>query len=282
MSRNFRTLLEDRWSRGNFVCVGLDIDPAQISIEGVVVPESDAALLDFLTEFNRSVIDQTHDLVCAFKPQIAHYEALGRIGAIILEATVRHVQRVAPAVPIILDAKRNDIGDTALKYKKMAYEWLNVDAITLNPYLGIGALKTFLEEKDRGAIILCCTSNPEAREFQDLEVSTDWSPGGSMPLYQYVAAQVERTWNEHGNCALVVGATTPEKGRMVRQIAPEMPFLIPGVGKQGGDVHQIVKVCQDIRGRGMIINSSRAIIYDENPRAKTEELRKQINDARML
>lgn len=297
LRRDFRELLEARWAAGLAVCVGLDTEFERIpeAVRGRYPYPADVVV-----HFNYDIVEATHDLVCAFKPQIAFYEDLGPDGLAALRKTVVRINDVAPDVPVILDAKRGDIGSTNLGYVRMAFEYLEVDAITVNPYLGAEALKPFLEREDKGIIVLCRTSNPGAGEFQDLAVTPSWEderkwqlPSGPrgeqrptpMPLYKYVAYRVSREWNKLGNCAVVVGATYPEELREVRKIVGDMPILIPGIGAQGGDLENTVRAGRDNRGRGMIINSARGIIFaSDGPyfaqaaRRETLQLRNAVND----
>ena len=290
--RNFRKMLEAQWDKGNFVCVGLDSD-----IDKVLEIVNKGDYLETMCSFNRDRIEATRDLVCAFKINIAFYENRGNIGWFVLETTVKDIHKLAPDVPVILDAK-TDIGHSNLEYVYMAFNLLKVDAITVNPYLGAEALKPFLEQKGKGIIVLCRTSNPGAGEFQDLLVKpslneakswgiarssldvdnyTSWDIEDDMPLYQYVAYRVSREWNKNGNCALVVGATYPKELREVRKIVGDMPILIPGIGAQGGDIEKTVNAGKDSRGQGMIINSSRGIIFAKDPRQAAIELHNLIN-----
>ncbi|MBI2100869.1 MAG: orotidine-5'-phosphate decarboxylase [Candidatus Vogelbacteria bacterium] len=282
--RNFKQMLETQWSRGNFVCVGLDSEFDKIP-ECVRVGGNGDELLDVeftVSKFNERIVDATHDLVCAYKPQSAFYEALGDEGWRALRETIAYIHEVAPDVPVILDAKRNDIGNTSEQYARAVFDWLEVDAVTVNPYLGGEALQPFLARAEKGVIVLCRTSNPGAGELQDLAVL-------DMPLYQYVAARVAGGWNKNGNCALVVGATYPDELREVRGLVGDMPILIPGIGAQGGDVEKTVAAGKDSRGQGMIINSSRGIIFAskgadfaEAARRETEKLHDLINQYRFL
>lgn len=225
-------------------------------------------------EFNKSIIDQTYKYVCAYKPNSAFYEGKGSKGISDLKKTVDYIKKYHPNIPIILDAKRADIGNTNNGYVEFIYDYLGVDAVTLHPYLGKEALMPFLERKDKGAIILCRTSNPGAGEFQDLKA-------GGVPLYEYVAKKVAGEWNTNGNCLLVVGATYPQELKRVRQIAGnEMWFLVPGIGAQGGDLEEAIKAGQNNRGMGMIINSSRGIIFSKNPAKVASAIRDEINNFR--
>src|SRR3989338_7707492 len=254
--RNFREMLEKKWSHSRFVCVGLDSEMSRIpkhiqDKHGVSMNRSPDLTIH---SFNRQIVEATHDLVCAYKPNSAFYEAHGTNGWIALEQTVRYIHDIAPDVPVILDAKHADIGNTNNSYVEMAFGYLRVDAITVHPYLGAEALEPFLARADKGIFVLCRTSNPGAGEFQDLSVNGE-------PLYHVVARRVANEWNKNGNCALVVGATYPDELREVRSIVGDMPILIPGVGAQGGDVEKTVNAGKDSRRQGMIINSSRGIIF---------------------
>src|SRR3989344_6110803 len=260
--RNFRKMLESQWSRGHFVCVGLDTDPRKVprsARKASPVMEADYDHVETMVAFNKANIDATHDLVCASKTNIAFYEAYGAEGLSGLSRTINHVRRVAPDVPVILDAKRADIGNTNEGYTTMAFDLMQADAITVNPYLGSEALRPFLERADKGIFVLCRTSNPGAGEFQDLPVHV--AGYKTKPLYEVVADNIARDWNKNKNCGLVVGATNPEQLRSVRRLIGDMPILIPGIGEQGGSLEKSVAAGKDSRGEGMIINASRSIIY---------------------
>jgi len=235
---------------GSLVCVGLDPDPARM-------PVRDAG------EFGRAIVDATRDVVCAYKPQLAYYEALGMEGMRALEATVRHIRDVAPGVVIVGDAKRGDIGPTALAYAAAMFERWDFDAVTVHAYLGRDSLAPFVEREDRGALVVCRTSNPGARDLQDLHVSDG---SGSVPLYRRVAALAEEC-NGLGNVGLVVGATYPTELEELRGAHPRMPFLVPGVGAQGGDAATAARLGTDERGERCMIASSRGIIYASEDRA---------------
>lgn len=251
--RVFRDLLQQRWSQGKFLCVGLDSQydkiPAHLKTNSITADEP-------MITFNKAIIEATHDLVCAYKPNIAFYAAAGAAGLHALRVTIGLIHSIAPEVPIILDAKRADIGDTNVGYVVEAFHDFDADAVTVNPYFGQQALQPFLRLADRGIIVLCRTSNPGAGEFQDLPVGTN-----GEPLYLHVARQVHEKWNKLGNCCLVVGATAPEQMARVRAVTGEMPFLIPGIGKQGGDLAATIANGRNSRGQGMIINSSSGIIF---------------------
>jgi orotidine-5'-phosphate decarboxylase len=278
-NRNFLDLLKKRWDSGTFVCVGLDSEHKKIP--GAA---RRATVNETMFFFNKNIVDATRDLVCAYKPNIAFYEAMGMEGIFALNRTIKYIHEVAPEIPVILDFKRADIGNTNLGYVEAAFNEFDADAVTVHPYLGAEALKPFLDQKDKGIIVLCRTSNPGAGEFQDLIVD---APEGQMPLYQYVAHRVAEEWNKNGNCLVVVGATYPAELGIVRAVVGDMPILIPAIGKQGGDLEATINAGQDRRGRGMLIGSSREIIFAssgadfaEAARAKTIELCEGINRLR--
>src|SRR3989344_1896614 len=232
--RNFMKMLETQWDKGNFVCVGLDSEFGKIPESAFRSGnECDVSFANTVVAFNRAILEATKDLVCAYKPNIAFYETHGEEGIAALHRTIADIRVIAPDVPVILDAKRADIGNTNTGYIQMAFKYLQTDAITVHPYLGAEALKPFLDRADKGIIVLCRTSNPGAGEFQDLKV---WAKGGlygkQRLLYQHVAHQVAEEWNGNGNCCLVVGATYPKELADVRDRVGDMPFLIPGVGFQ--------------------------------------------------
>ncbi len=247
--RNFRQLLEAQWSLGKFLCVGLDSDFEKI-------PEAvrQAGVGETILAFNRAIVDATKDLVCAYKPNPAFYEAHGDEGWKALRATIQYINDSAPSVPVILDAKRADIGNTNNGYAASAFDHLHADAITVHPYFGSDALRAFFERTDKGIIVLCRSSNPGSGEIQNLKVD-------GVPLYQIIARMAAGPWNAQGNCAVMVGATYPEELAEVRKIVGDMPVLIPGIGTQGGDLEKTVAAAKDSRGRGMIISVSRAVIF---------------------
>jgi orotidine-5'-phosphate decarboxylase len=270
--------LEQCWQKDNLVCVGLDPDFDQLP----TIVKNQRSVEEAMFTFNRDIIDVTYDLVCAFKPNAAFYEAQGDAGFRALIRTVSYIRETYAHIPIILDAKRADIGNTNLGYVQAAFDIIGVDAITVHPYLGKESLAPFLSHKEKGIIVLAKTSNLGAGEFQDLPVGTSLEP-----LYHVVARHVANTWNTNGNCALVVGATYPEDLKKIRSIVGDMPILIPGIGSQGGEVAATVIAGKDSRGWGMIINSSRGIIFSsgENDfagaaRKATVQLREEINKYR--
>lgn len=243
---NFINKLSAAWTANNsLLCVGLDPDLAKLPAELRDLP-------DGITTFCTRIIDATADLACAFKPQIAYFGALGAEKQ--LEDICRYVRENYPHIPLILDAKRGDIGATATQYAREAFERYGADAVTVNPYMGEDSLDPYLAWADRGVIILCRTSNPGGSDLQFLD--TD-----GVPLYQRVARLVAEKWNKNGQCALVVGATFPEELAQVRAIVGDMPLLVPGIGAQGGDIAATVGAGRTANGMGMMISSSRAIIY---------------------
>jgi orotidine-5'-phosphate decarboxylase len=230
----------------SLLCVGLDPDPSMIPNDRVVA-------------FNRLLIEATIDVACAYKPNVALYEAMGTEGLLALAQTLNVIREANPAIPIIGDAKRADIGICSIAYAHSLFDTYNFDAVTVNPFMGSDALAPFLERKDKGVFILCHTSNPGGVEIQELMVLRR---GDSIahPLYE-VIAELAQEWNRNGNVGLVIGATYPEQIRHVRQICPNMLFLIPGVGFQGGNIAKTVCSAIDSQGAGFIINVSRQIMY---------------------
>ncbi len=262
-------LLNAARTNRSLLCIGLDPDPE-------LMPWGDVA------EFNRAIVDATLDLVCAYKPNLAFYEALGIDGLKALEKTVDYI----PAdIPVIGDAKRGDIGNTARAYARALFETLGFDAATVNPYLGYDSLEPFIEYREKGVFILCRTSNAGSAHFQDLLLCEKSAKAGEgvKALFE-VVAQRAREWNTFGNVGLVVGATYPEELRRVRELCPQMPLLIPGIGAQGGDLASAVRYGVDAQGEKAIISSSRQIIYAskgkdfaEAARGAALKLRDEIN-----
>ncbi len=243
---NFVTSLEAAWARNDsLLCVGLDPDPAKF-------PAALQGRSDAIFEFCRVIADATADLACAFKPQIAYFAAHRAEDQ--LEALIRHIHDKHPDVPVILDAKRGDIGATAEQYAREAFERYGADALTVNPWMGFDSIEPYLAWKDRGVVILCRTSNPGGSDLQFLET-------GGRKLYQHVAELVATKWNAGGQCALVVGATFPAELAEVRRLVGDMPLLVPGIGAQGGDIEATVSAGRTAAGTGLMINSSRAILY---------------------
>ncbi|WP_374603690.1 orotidine-5'-phosphate decarboxylase [Niveibacterium sp.] len=244
---DFRSRLDAAWrTQNSLLCVGLDPDPAKF-------PAHLKGRPDAVFEFCRAIVDATADLACAFKPQIAYFAAARAEDQ--LEALIAHIHAKHPQVPVVLDAKRGDIGATAQQYAREAFERYQADALTVNPYMGFDSVEPYLEWKDRGLIVLCRTSNPGGSDLQFLEV------GAGRKLYQHVAELVATKWNPHGQAALVVGATFPQELADVRKIVGDVPLLVPGIGAQGGDVGATVKAGRTAAGSGLMISSSRAILY---------------------
>lgn len=301
----FVEMLKNRWQKVNsMVCVGLDSDYSQVP-----EPVRAKSISETMINFNWGIISTTREFVCAYKPNIAFYEDQWLEGLKALEETMFYIREWAQGIPIILDAKRTDIGNTNKGYAKMAFDVLGADAITVNPYFGGEALKPFLDRADKGIIVLCRTSNPGAKKFQDIKVYLDDISDGAIDeaanffahdrgaedegnglfirLYELVAYKAANEWNKNGNICLVVGATYPEELKRVRKIVGDMPILVPGIGAQKGDLEATVKAGMDSAGFGMIINSSRGIIFaskgDDFAEAagrEAKKLRDQINEIR--
>jgi len=255
----FNEKLEKIQKKNNsFLCVGLDIDIEKIP------PFLKASADDGLIEFNKTIIENTQDVTCAYKINLAFYEALGKMGYDLLEKTI---EMIPNDLIIILDGKRNDIGNTAKKYAHACYEVLGADAVTVNPYLGWDGVKPFLEYDEKCSFLLCRTSNPSAKDFQNLRFD-------GMPLYMTVAKKINE-WNKKGQCGAVVGATYPEELNEIRKVLTDsIPLLLPGIGKQGGDVEKTVSYGTNPQGKGAIINSSRGIIYAGSDENYADDVRK--------
>jgi len=248
---------------GSLLCVGLDSDIRQIPVRF-----GNEQFPQFA--FNKEIIEVTQEYVSSYKVNVAFYEARGDQGARELKMTLDYLREHVPDIVTICDAKRGDIASTNEAYAIAIFDWLGFDAITLNPYCGKESLTPFLSRKDKGCIILCRTSNPGARDFQDLAV-------GENPLWQVVARNVSEEWNENNNCFLVAGATYPEELAKIRRIAPNMTFLLPGIGAQGGNVEETLKAGLNASGRGLMIHSARGIIFSENPKEAARSLNALIN-----
>jgi orotidine-5'-phosphate decarboxylase len=230
---------------GSLVCVGLDPDPAKLPQD---LGEASAPLY----AFNRRIVDATFDLAAAYKPQIAFYSAVGAEEQ--LSLSIRYIRERAPAALVILDAKRGDIGNTAEAYAREAFDRYGADAVTVNPYMGADSVRPFLARKDRGTLLLCRTSNSGAKDFQDLCFD-------GLPLYRHVARHAADHWNQHGNLMLVVGATVPREMAQLRAAHPQVPFLVPGIGAQGGDLQATLAAGLDAKNAGLLLSASRSIIY---------------------
>ncbi|MDD3481584.1 orotidine-5'-phosphate decarboxylase [Azovibrio restrictus] len=243
----FIASLAAAWQKNDsLLCVGLDPDPARF-------PAHLKGRDDAIFEFCKGIVDATADLVCSFKPQIAYFAA--RRAEDQLEALITHIHAQHPGIPVILDAKRGDIGSTAEQYAVESFERFKADAITVNPYMGRDSVEPYLAWPDKGVILLCRTSNPGGSDLQFLDV------GGGEKLFERVARLVATEWNTTGQCALVVGATFPAEIARVREITGTLPLLVPGIGAQGGDIEATVKAGKTLGGTGLMINSSRAILY---------------------
>jgi orotidine-5'-phosphate decarboxylase len=265
----FREKLEAAWQRsGSLLCIGLDPDPALMAIDDVAA-------------FNVAIIEATSDLVCAYKPNVAFYEALGPERGY---AALRKTLAAIPAHVITLaDAKRGDVTNTARAYAKAIFDELGFDACTVNPYVGYDSTEPWIERPEKGAFILCRTSNPGAADLQDLRVESE---GGTRPLYEAVADKA-RSWDEHGNVGLVVGATYPDELKRIRELCPEAPILVPGIGAQQGELAASVRAGIDARGRGLLVSASRGVTYAskgadfaEAARREALRLRDEINAVR--
>src|SRR3989344_435300 len=254
----------------SLLCVGLDADFAKI-------PKQFLKKEFPQFKFNKWIIGETHEYAAAFKANIAFYEARGDKGIQELKMTMEYLQKNHPDIFLICDCKRADIGNTNQGYVDSLFDWLGFDAVTLHPYLGKEALLPFLERKDKGCIILCRTSNPGATEIQDLYIQGSiFNPFRGIALWRVMAEKVSKEWNENNNCMLVVGATYPDEMKKIREITGDMTFLVPGIGAQGGDLQAVMKAGLNSEGLGLIINSSRGIIFSENPKAEAEKLCEEI------
>ena len=242
----FTQALAAAWQKNNsLLCVGLDPDPAKFPAHLHGKP-------DAIFEFCKAIVDTTADLVCCFKPQIAYFAAQRAEDQ--LEALIAHIHARHPCIPVILDAKRGDIGSTAEQYAVEIFERYRADAITVNPYMGKDSVDPYLAYPEKGVILLCRTSNPGGSDLQFLDI-------GGKKLYEHVAELVATKWNTTGQCALVVGATFPSEIARVREIVGDLPLLVPGIGAQGGDVEATLNAGRTAAGTGLIINNSRAILY---------------------
>lgn len=297
--RNFMELLSAQWDEGKFVCVGLDSDASKLPLSLRVQAGVDPA--DHQLIFNDAIVDATKDIVCAYKPNLAFYR--GGNGKYALRDTIYHINAKAPDVPVILDVKQGDIGNTNDGHAAEDFDWYGADAVTVSPYTGMEAMRPFLDQKNKGIIVLCRTSNPGAGEFQNLvcavydgdhEVYAEPEDVAAfpavlkvgtiqkMPLYKVVAHRIANHWNYNGNCCLVVGATYPDEMSEIRALVPDIPFLIPGIGSQGGDLEATVRAGATANGRGMIINNGSKIIFasedDDFAKAARRETTKMHND----
>lgn len=257
-SRNFMDLHRAQGANQRFLCIGLDPDVAKMP----------ATLLRKFSENWRATSRFCHEIVVttghvagAYKPNLAFFLDHGAEGLAELKDLIKYIHRSYPAVPVILDGKFGDIGNTAERYASFAFNYLQADAVTVNPYLGGDSLEPFTSYQDKGVFVLCRTSNQGGEDLQNMEVSLSTE---TMSLYQYVAMKVATEWNQYGNCGLVVGATYPDELGEVRQQVGTLPILIPGIGKQGGSLSRTIKNGRDKYGRGMIINVGSSILFASN------------------
>jgi orotidine-5'-phosphate decarboxylase len=270
-AETFAERLRRRWQEARtLLCVGLDGElermPEQFrrglakgETNGYTNGDRERRVEEALTDFHLAIVDATADLVCAYKPNIAFYEQHGPAGLRALIAVIAYIQKKYPEIPVLLDAKRGDIGSTSRAYARALFDVYGADAVTAQPYLGYDALEPFLSRADRGVFILCRTSNPGANELQDLRVRADGAE--EEPLYLSIARRVASEWNTNGNCGLVIGATYPEELRQVREIVGDLPILAPGVGAQGGDLEATVRAGLDSARQGLLISVSRSVLY---------------------
>ncbi len=264
---SFIESLNAAWTRTqSLLCVGLDPEPTRF-------PGALAGRADAIFDFCRSIVDATAPYACAFKPQIAYFAAHRAEDQ--LERLIAHIHSAHPGLPVILDAKRGDIGSTAEQYAREAFERYQADAVTVNPYMGFDSIQPYLEHAGKGVIVLCRTSNPGGSDLQFLDT-------GGRPLYQVVARLAAEKWNASGQLGLVVGATFPKEIEIVRGLVGDMPLLIPGIGAQGGDVEATVRAGRTSRGAGMMINSSRGIIYAGKGEAFASDAASAARDTRDL
>jgi orotidine-5'-phosphate decarboxylase len=262
---SFLERLSARWNRHHtLLCVGLDPDPARL-------PVHLAGRADSLFSFCREIVEATADLACAFKPQMAYFGAHRAEDQ--LEALIEHIRRRHPDVPVILDAKHGDIGPTAVQYARETFERYRADAVTLSPLMGLDSIEPFLQEPQHGAFLLCRTSNPGGSDLQVLDV-------GGQPLYERIAQLAATRWNVNGQLGLVVGATYPQDLARVRAIAPHLPLLVPGIGAQGGDIEATLRAGLDAHGAGLVISSSRAILYAGSDASFAREARRVATETR--
>lgn len=298
--RDFRNLIEGRWSCGKFVCIGLDSELSKIP--ECVRSDTTGHRTYSIFIFNKRIVDATSNLVCAYKLQCAFYEAYGDEGLIALKLTIGYIHEVAPEVPVILDAKRADIGSTNAGYVRAAFDFLQADAITINPYFGEKSLRPFLERKEKGIFVHCLSSDDGAEEFQYQPVSLRRNEldeiekllghathHNGVPLYEYVAYKVAHSWNKNDNCGLVVGATRSDELCEIRKvIGDSIPILSPGIGTQGGNAYEAFTAGKNSKGRGLIPSSSSSIIFAsdgedfaEAAHRETKKIAEEIHRARL-
>lgn len=266
----------------SLLCVGLDPDFEKLpqSIKSLEYPQF---------EFNKTLIDATHDLVCAYKPNPAFYEARGDGGVRELKMTCDYIRETYPDIPIIVDAKRGDIGNTNNGYVQYAFDYLQADAMTVMPYLGIESLAPYFARTGKGIIVGCHSSNPGAKEFQERLILPEPVEGeqSPKPLYELVAEELTKQHGNNPNCMMFMGATYPEQLTSIRKIVGDMTFLVPGVGAQGASVESFVKAGKNSQNAGLIINASRSIIFAsggtdfaQRARAEAKKLKEEVNKYR--
>lgn len=264
-----RNLQKIQQKNRSMICLGLDLDSKKM-------PADHGNSIKGMFDFAHRIIDATSDMVCAYKPNMAFFECLGPEGLSLLKL-IR--DRIPEEIPVIMDGKRGDIGNTAQHYADSLYNKYNADWVTLSPYMGYDSLRPFLEYKDKGAFVLCLTSNSGSRDFQQLEIQ-------GKPLYHHVAEKV-LYWNKEQNCGLVVGATHPDQLRGIREVAGDMPLLIPGVGAQGGSLEEAAVLGTDSFRKLAVINVSRSVLYASNEkdfalraRSELDRLNQQVSALR--
>jgi orotidine-5'-phosphate decarboxylase len=293
--QTFLARLRSRWDEADtLLCVGLDgelerlplsVRAGQTGLLSIGEERAGSGVEGALVSFHQAIIDATADLACAFKPNAAFFEMHGPAGLRALIRLIAYIHARYPSVPVLLDAKRGDIGSTSQAYARAVFDVCDADAVTLHPYLGGEALIPFLERGDRGVFILCRTSNPGSAEFQDMRVVA--AGRGDEPLYVALARKVAEEWNANGNCGLIVGATYPDDLQQVRAVAGDLPVLVPGIGRQGGDLEGAIRAGLDSQGQGLLLSASRSIIYAsdgmdfaQQARREARRLHREINRIR--
>ena len=261
---DFTENIQRKWGEKKFICINLDPDLEKIP-ESLKNESAEVSIVSF----NKGIVDATADLACAYKPNSAFYEAQGEEGMRALRRTVSYIHETYPDVPIILDAKRADIGNSNELYAKAVFDEMGVDALTVHPYLGGEALEPFLSRKDKGIFVLVKTSNSGSGELQDLDV-------GGKKLYEYIASSVADSWNKNGNCGVVVGATYPDEVARVRTLVKDLPILIPGIGLQGGDAREAYANGKNSHGEGVLIAVGRSILYKSREKDFAEQARQEV------
>lgn len=298
--RNFHKLIEERWSCGKFVCLGLDIDIEEIPASAHVYTNGTLDVVATIVKFNTPIVHETVDLTCAIKLNSAHYEVPGSRGVEAQEETIAMIHRVAPEIPIIIDGKRGDVRDTNAKYAYALFEKMQADAITINPYFGEKSLRPFFERKEKGIFVHCLSSDDGAEEFQyqpvvvknterdAVEKFLDHEIHHGVLFYEYVAFRVSHSWNKNDNCGLVIGAPRSDELCGIRKaVGDRVPILSPGIGTQGASAYTTFVAGRNSEGRGLIPSSSRGIIFASNDegfakaaRRETKKIADEIHRAR--